>query len=104
MSTAKTWVEEDGRPKHLLQELEETVPQIIQAFKDDGWLRTVDVSMPAFTPYNQEPRMTGQEWYERFEKELEDMPIPDALDYKIAVQKPYTQAAKRASGIEENQT
>lgn len=88
---------------------DQAVETIKQAFIDDGWIRPAD-----YIPENAElrsmhyefvennndriiPIMTGQEWYDRFEKEISaftakhDQPMKqEALD-----------AAKLAAGIKE---
>lgn len=75
--------------------------KIIQAFKDDGWIQLESPTETQRREWEEAHKvmkgdlMTGQEWYDRFEKELkklvgdERMWTLDAID-----------AAKRASGIE----
>lgn len=91
----------EGTDTFVLDPSSEYLGRIKQAFIDAGWLRTVDVSLPAVTPYIPEPLMTGQEWYDRFIREL-PAPFPleagdpqEAVDY-YAVKL----SAKKAAGIE----
>jgi hypothetical protein len=77
----KTALARHTNPKALLPDvLDAALADIKQAFRDDGWLRTVDVSMPAYTNYDKPKVMTGQEWYDRFEKELW---VPPKQEYKL---------------------
>lgn len=97
-----------------------TVEQIKQAFIDDGWSKvdkrqyrddkgrqyeqfTFDggyVRIPKFE------MMTGQEWYDRFEKEMIGLVLPycvkhDGDKYVKNAAEEALKAAKRASGISE---
>ena len=61
-NVAKEWVENDGRPKHLLIDLEESIPQIHQAYKEAGYLPTGDWKVIPPRPEDEafKQRMTGQ--------------------------------------------
>jgi hypothetical protein len=64
----------------------ETVEKIKQAFIDDGWIntkqlggiRSTNVALPDGSRVD---FMTGQEWYDRFAKELPDNNTDCAVDY-----------------------
>lgn len=66
-SYLRDWVENDGRPKHLVNDIEDELPKIKQAFVDEN-VYTLKKMEQVFNvlPLS----MTGQEWYDRFEKEL----------------------------------
>ena len=79
---------------------------IKQTFRDNGYVRTVimnshTVAMNGKDPlgwilYYPNEAMTGQEWYDRFEAELDaGLPLPTVVD--IWVRK----SAKRAAGLTE---
>ena len=99
--------------------------EIIQAFKDDGWVKIPQVEVttnwergkPDEHTVNGKRMMTGQEWYERFERELY---IPKKQEYKVGtftdaetkarfyrdggtnfMYEMAIEAARRASGIED---
>lgn len=118
VNTAKNWVEEDGRPKHLLQELDECIPAIKQAFADAGYHDTdleqmVEYENNGYSMSGKDAvqsydltdrnRMTGQEWYDRFE---ELMRVPhikvrkDGLVRYLGV----LELAKRAAGLDDGKT
>lgn len=114
--------------QHMAGDLQPIVDQIIQCFKNDGWQRlrdfevyekiAVDAGLGVdgiqtvavngkVHKWNEESScwdevdmMTGQEWYERFERELEQYDgfkdIDDCLKLTRTV-------AQRASGIEEKE-
>jgi hypothetical protein len=83
--------------------------EVEQAFKDAGWFKQHTSSPEAFVELvgsmdrHLSNLMTGQEWYDRFEKELllyfdEDGDYPKHLDgYKTAA---LFNIAKKAAGIE----
>lgn len=80
------------------------VEQIKAAFVDAGWLRVVDVSVPAITSYVPEERMTGPEWLARFERELKGSVFPLHCSQDQAnvasVLMTCQEAAQRAAGVE----
>lgn len=95
--------------------------QIKQAFADAGYLKPADKSayekalvdsylkaggdpdliVTSRTDWERNAKlaglMTGQEWYERFEKEIAWMDLPKPWD---SIQNGYRDAAKKAAGIE----
>lgn len=73
---------------------------IKQAFIDDGWLRSIDISLPTGTPYVPEPRMTGQEWYDRFLNEMVAIPLEDFSGSYVDVGQRLREAAKKAAGLD----
>lgn len=83
----------------------DAVKQIIQAFKDDGWVKPNRQPGVHGVRIVEVPTvfMTGQEWYSRFEKEL-DLPSreEDLSNTTVLLYHPEViRAAKRASGVEE---
>lgn len=85
--------------------LKETVfPSIKQAFKDAGWSPHLSAYHDAFIDgiKKEAGLMTGQEWYERFEKEMANrIEVPHGtIGVVRATVEACLSAAKRASGIE----
>lgn len=76
----------------------DSIDRIIEIFEEEGYIKEIDVSIPAITPYNPKPKyMTGQEWYERFLEEWKRSPESGRYgdDHNWAIY----ETAKRASGI-----
>jgi hypothetical protein len=70
------------------------IAQIKQAFAEEGYFQ-VEVNGKIYTHNLNDNRLTGQEWYDRFEKEVvgRDWHVADILPA------PQTEAARKASGI-----
>lgn len=87
----------------------EAISKIIQAFNNDGWLDTKQLgglkSVNIATPTGERVDfMTGQEWYDKFEKEFDrnivynhDPKLQDAFVRALSYAQEW---AKKASGIE----
>ena len=71
--------------------VDEVLDQIIQAFKDEGWRLHLAENVVVVS---REGYMTGQEWYDRFEKEMEQVIFYDSEDRDDV-----TNAAKKAAGL-----
>lgn len=75
------------------------VAQIIQAFKDEGWVKVDLRYTPPMDVFTTNPKyMTGQEWYERFENELGNTVV--SADNVPAVVLACKESAKKASGLQ----
>lgn len=72
----------------------ESIAKIHQAFADAGYVNTKAVGFEGFTVKN---LMTGQEWYDRFEKAF---PGDGLMQPYIDIREQVLWAAKRASGLE----
>lgn len=90
--------ESDGEDERNVYISEEAIAEIKQAFIDDGWLREINLSLPAVTPYVPEPRMTGQEWYDRFEAEISLVEYT-RLQGEVTAKRIALESAKKAAGI-----
>lgn len=91
------------------KDCEQVADEIISAFAEDGWALIDEKFITKLTldaaqkfhlisdiEINPVPYMTGQEWYERFEKEVNNF-SEDATDIDLD---DIDHAAKRAAGIE----
>lgn len=98
-------LDSDGLP--ILVALDESmIAQIKQAFMDEGYIKALLPSDPGYeipTSY-----MTGQEWLERFERELKDKMFQDKIfpynkDDKDVLRtfRMCQEAARRASGTKD---
>lgn len=67
---------------------EEKIDQIKQAFEEEGWHNLMDAKDREF--------MSGQEWYERFEKEIRSWTNAGDISFTDTA---YLKAAKKASGV-----
>lgn len=84
------------------------VPEIIQAFKDDGWVRPYYKSVSREelkSDHNYKQCMSGHEWYKKFEKEILNVPLANTVDVDNHSWRceDVTNAAKRASNIEDKE-
>ena len=110
ISVAKNWIENDGRPKHLLIDLENTIPEIKQAFAETGYVLIPQAQVGKLDgveimSINGKEVMTGQEWYDRFIKNADHEKVtwPDNASREVIcamVGQVYTEAAKKASNID----
>lgn len=83
------------------------IEQIKQAFKDAGYERISEGTIPTFKSYLKQVT-TGQEWYDRFEKEWGTWPEKDCCNpgsscedqTRIDMQRGALEAAKKAAGVE----
>lgn len=75
------------------------VEQIKQAFKDADWVDKKELKTWSYT----EELLSGQEWYDRFEKELGQIKLPgpgSANKYVLGAVNDCHSAAKKAAGLE----
>lgn len=77
-------------------DVEKAIAQIKQAFADEGWIKPEGADLIADVL---DDMMTGQEWYDRFMKELPDSidlvhPDREVFDRRWAIT-----AAKKAAGL-----
>lgn len=94
--------------------LEVMIPQIIQAFKDEGWQKPNEFGQISYTTYYKAGKttlvpaqpdiMTGQEWYDRLIKEVDhekiEWPTNSSNEYIVAtIGNVYLTAAKKAAGL-----
>lgn len=84
-------------------QLKNAIAQIKQAFADAGWLNTNQTNAMMTLAAQFSNRMTGQEWYERFEKEMHFHIAAKDLDrgYEVLDRMAILKAARRAAGIED---
>ncbi len=99
-------------------ELDNFIAQVKQAFTNEGYLphveagKHVKVGDKLYITNGTDPLvqvdlaefMTGQEWYERFKKEVSKPSIEGTIYqvvHELRDQKQYLEAAKRASGLDE---
>lgn len=93
-------------------EQDEFIAQIKQAFLEDDWKKLpsgyVCGSHHWINGEHKVPLMTGQEWYERFEKIVLDnndplwqRPMKPSTDMAIEIQNRVLEAAKIAAGVED---
>lgn len=79
----------------------EAIPRITQAFTDEGWHEPIVIHTPGV---ELEPThyMSGQEWYERFSKEI-DTPI-EGNQYEVLHEmqdrKRYLEVVRKVVGME----
>lgn len=89
----------------------EGLEQIKQAFVEDGWVRLdfadtgTAAVVAAEAKRNYESVMTGQDWYNRFEKELDQFTFAtlhtaNGVVEELTTRPTVFEAAKRAAGIE----
>lgn len=77
----------------------EALARIKQAFISDGWKDSVFIAENR--AFGDKDKMTGQEWYNRFEKELAKPVESDhLLCGRVICAEHATEAAKRAAGLE----
>jgi hypothetical protein len=105
----------DGKLKTIMAEqyepinntADEWIPQIKQAFAAESYrqILTAKEQMQAVEAHNADlVYMSGQEWYDRFEKELEPLltyPIDDSgiVNYSCIMKDSVYIAARRATGL-----
>lgn len=73
------------------------ITQVIQAFKDAGWVNTKAVEFEGFTV---DTLMTGQAWYDRFEKEIGKFNYDHRGSTDIYWSDELQKVAKKAAGLE----
>ena len=86
----------------------ETIAQIKQAFADEGWIKIPQIvevegkleTQHNFVDINNMRYMTGQEWYDRFERELQRVAFVDEYDVRNAVNQCWD-AAMKAAGLDD---
>lgn len=88
---------------NYMDEINEAIAQIEQIFADEGWLPIKPSPSDSFTikalPTHAN-LMTGQEWYDRFEKHYKDLAIyPEPNPLKLVMESQAIRAAKRAAGL-----
>lgn len=69
----------------------ECIAEIKQVFVDEGWVEPIEMRRNIVHPFKIVETMTGQDWYNRFYKELDidgDVNLVDVV-----------RAAKKASGL-----
>lgn len=81
----------DGHPDHM----EEWLTDIKQAFADEGFISVYQGRVD-------KPTMTGQEWYDRFEKELKQSGFSWDIQNGNQAEAIFdvNEAAKKASGLQ----
>lgn len=101
------------RQNGLVVNASDVIKATKQAFADEGYEKRIvhfDKYTPADLGFTELPEdykvaeiMTGQDWYERFEKELSGKVLPypeNAEEYVRNISNEYIEAAKRASGLD----
>jgi hypothetical protein len=94
---------------------DETIEEIKQAFADAGYIQLPNLKPGDYITINAGTvminrdgtmtpvtRMTGQEWFDRFEKELRGFTFADNHDSRESVNQCW-EAAKRAAGLDDTQ-
>ena len=92
----------DDKLRYLLKQPNTTVAQIKQAFIDEGWADTNNLTTLANWAAKDRGLMTGQEFYDRFEKEYEHQVKENdsRTGGELSHQRHYIiEAAKKAAGI-----
>jgi hypothetical protein len=75
------------------------IPQIKQAFADEGYQYVTRAEDSLVTRYHNGELMTGQEWYDRFVKEL-NTALPSLPIFKFNTKEAkIIKAVKRAAGL-----
>lgn len=83
--------------------IDEITGQIIQAFKNDGWVKVIshyDRAVFNSLGHDREKLMTGQEWFDRFEGELKKNAPRRLTDSGMELLSTVLKSARGASGIE----
>lgn len=98
----------DEKLKKIVRELTAThaqdlaITQIKEAFTDEGYIQPIPYSI--YARGNSPTSMSGKEWYDKFEKELEMTPTVDKSPLKevvLEIRGAILEAAKKASGIQD---
>lgn len=113
----------DGGPEGPIvtdKEIQKAIGEIEQAFKDAGWIKPGEYYAEVHGPIKIEgpikpvtpeefvvPRMTGQEWFDRFEAEVnrtvaeaDPQPSNDVAKRLQLTQQGCLEAAKRVAGLQ----